>query len=385
MRDYGIVTPKFWIGETGRALRGDLAAQVVAAYLITNPHANMLGLYYLPFLYLCHETGIDQDSASRALAKLESEGFAHYDQASEHVWVVEMARFQIGPHLNRGDKRIIGIVRELEALAGNPFIVDFRAKYGEVYHLPGAGKGPEQPRGSEGPSKDLPDHSEGASKGLSGEEKREEQPSPSEGATKGLPRGFEAQEGSEEAPSKPGSGSGSGTGSRTGAGAASPLPRGGTPRGKPAAASAAAIPALQVLEAWNEACLPPIKPVQRLSRALAARIESLLDDPAFLSEWPEICRRINASPFCRGKKGFVATLGWAIKPETWDRVLAGEYDDPDQEDQDPQRERTTAELAAILRQRIANLEQIAQSIGYDPPDLVQARESLALLEGKGAA
>ena len=58
---------------------------------------------------------------------------------------------------------------------------------------------------------------------------------------------------------------------------------------------------------------------------------------------------------------------------------------PDQHDQDPERERTTAELAAILRQRIANLERMGQSLGYDPPDLAEARAALAELERKGAA
>ena len=33
MRDYGQVTPAFWIGETGKKLRGDVNAQVLAMYL----------------------------------------------------------------------------------------------------------------------------------------------------------------------------------------------------------------------------------------------------------------------------------------------------------------------------------------------------------------
>lgn len=49
MRDYAKVSPRFWLGETGRELRkAGAEAQVVAFYLMTSPHANMLGLYYLP-------------------------------------------------------------------------------------------------------------------------------------------------------------------------------------------------------------------------------------------------------------------------------------------------------------------------------------------------
>ncbi len=32
--------------------------QVVAMYLITGPNSSALGIYYVPFPRLCHETGI---------------------------------------------------------------------------------------------------------------------------------------------------------------------------------------------------------------------------------------------------------------------------------------------------------------------------------------
>ncbi len=58
MRDYAKVSPRFWLGETGRELRkAGAEAQVVAFYLMTSPHANMLGLYYLPVLYLVNRPG----------------------------------------------------------------------------------------------------------------------------------------------------------------------------------------------------------------------------------------------------------------------------------------------------------------------------------------
>ena len=43
-RDYAIVTPQFWTGTTGREIRArGRDAQLVALYLMTSPHANMLG------------------------------------------------------------------------------------------------------------------------------------------------------------------------------------------------------------------------------------------------------------------------------------------------------------------------------------------------------
>lgn len=70
MRDYAKVSPRFWLGETGRELRkAGAEAQVVAFYLMTSPHANMLGLYYLPVLYLAHETGLGLEGASKGLQR----------------------------------------------------------------------------------------------------------------------------------------------------------------------------------------------------------------------------------------------------------------------------------------------------------------------------
>lgn len=94
MRDYAKVAPQFWIGATGKALRkAGAEAQVVALYLLTSPHANMLGLYYLPTVYLIHETGLGEEGASKGLQRAIEAGFCSYDEASEVVWVHEMARF----------------------------------------------------------------------------------------------------------------------------------------------------------------------------------------------------------------------------------------------------------------------------------------------------
>ena len=74
MRDYATVAPQFWLGKTGRELRKKGAeAQVVSFYLMTSPHANMLGLYYLPILYIAHETGLGLEGASKGLRSQDQE------------------------------------------------------------------------------------------------------------------------------------------------------------------------------------------------------------------------------------------------------------------------------------------------------------------------
>lgn len=76
MRDYATVAPQFWLGKTGRELRKKGAeAQVVSFYLMTSPHANMLGLYYLPILYIAHETGLGLEGFRRGLKAPSKRGF----------------------------------------------------------------------------------------------------------------------------------------------------------------------------------------------------------------------------------------------------------------------------------------------------------------------
>lgn len=136
MRDYARISPRFWIGGTGKAIRaGGVEAQLVALYLVSSPHSNMLGLYYLPRALITHETGLSVQGASKGLRRCIEAGFCAYDDATETVWVYEMALYQIGETLKPDDKRCKGIQREYDALPENPFLSAFFEKFREAFHL----------------------------------------------------------------------------------------------------------------------------------------------------------------------------------------------------------------------------------------------------------
>lgn len=136
MRDYGKVSPKFWIGATGKALRKNgLEAQLVGLYLMTNPHANMLGLYYLPQAFIAHETGLGLQGATKGLQGCLEAGFCAYDEDSEMVWVFEMASFQIAERLEAKDNRCKGVQNEYNAVPENPYLSGFYDKYGALFHM----------------------------------------------------------------------------------------------------------------------------------------------------------------------------------------------------------------------------------------------------------
>lgn len=149
MRGYAKVSPKFWTGTTGKAIRKQgHESVIVALYLMTAPMSNMLGLYYQPMLYIAHETGLGNEGASKGLQGCIDAGFCHYDDASEMVWVLEMASYQVGNHLKAADKRCIGIQKEYESLQPCAFVDQFFDRYASDFHI-------EDRRGFEAPSEAL--------------------------------------------------------------------------------------------------------------------------------------------------------------------------------------------------------------------------------------
>ena len=134
MREYSKILPQFWLGSTGKKLRGHQEAQIVAFYLLTTPHANMIGLYYLPKIFISHETGLTMQGASKGLQRCIEAGFCRYDEENEMVWVVEMAIHQIG-ELKATDNRCIGIQNEYDRLPESLYFQEFYEKYASIFHM----------------------------------------------------------------------------------------------------------------------------------------------------------------------------------------------------------------------------------------------------------
>ena len=184
MRNYSQVSPKFWIGETGRKLRGDQTAQLVAMYLITAPFANMIGVYYCPVSVIVNDIyGSDScrqnispsegdskplespfEGVLRALKRLQEASFCIYDFQNEWVFVRNMARWQIAQKLSEKDNRSKNVRRSLEELP-EAFKLLFINEYNEDFHLGyGSSKTQENQSKTEAPSKPLESPSEDPSK-----------------------------------------------------------------------------------------------------------------------------------------------------------------------------------------------------------------------------
>jgi uncharacterized phage protein (TIGR02220 family) len=136
MREYSKIFPQIWIGSTAKQIKKiGLDAQLLAHYLISCPHATMIGVYYLPTALIVHETGIALEAASKALQSLIEIEFCSYDEKMEYVWVHNMAFYQIDTQLKPKDNRVKNINDHYKNLPKLPFLSRFYEKYKEAFCL----------------------------------------------------------------------------------------------------------------------------------------------------------------------------------------------------------------------------------------------------------
>lgn len=137
MRDYAKVSPQFWTGRTGKALKAaSPEAVIVAMYLMTSPHANMIGLYYCPLVYIAHDTGLGLEGASKGLQSCIEAGFCTFDADTDTVFVHEFAAYQIGDELSSKDLRSKGVANELSKAPKGVCHQAFMARYAVAFCLP---------------------------------------------------------------------------------------------------------------------------------------------------------------------------------------------------------------------------------------------------------
>lgn len=134
-RDYATIRSSFWNGGTGKELRGDSEAQIVALYLLTCDSSCMSGIYKIALSTVSKETGVHLDMVYTIVKKLTLLGFLEFDDESDIVWVPNLPRYQVGASLKPTDKRRTALIGLLKAYSHHPFVVKFFDKYGETYDI----------------------------------------------------------------------------------------------------------------------------------------------------------------------------------------------------------------------------------------------------------
>ena len=82
---YSKVFVKIWHSKDFRAISED--GKMLFMYLLSSPHRNMGGFYYLPLPYLCYDVGLDEKRITKALQELADRDMALYDFDTQVVLI----------------------------------------------------------------------------------------------------------------------------------------------------------------------------------------------------------------------------------------------------------------------------------------------------------
>ena len=82
---YSKIFVKIWHSKDFRTLTEE--GKMLFLYLLTSPHRNMGGLYYLPLPYLCFDVGLDEERVSKAFEELTDKDMALYDYDTQVVLI----------------------------------------------------------------------------------------------------------------------------------------------------------------------------------------------------------------------------------------------------------------------------------------------------------
>ncbi len=138
MRDYGSIAPSYWTRGTGKKLRGDKDARILATWLMTGPPVEVTGLYHASLATMADETGLSIDEVRAALDRLAGEQLDHfceYDEADELVWIPNLAREQLAATLDEAAPERAAVMRALVPFRRHRFFAAFMARYGAAYAL----------------------------------------------------------------------------------------------------------------------------------------------------------------------------------------------------------------------------------------------------------
>jgi len=122
---YRTIDTRFWTDPKVRALSDE--AKLVFIYLITNPHTHASGIYYLPRMFISHETGLSATKVSNALDTLSKGHLALYDDTVEGIWVVNMLRYQ-----GRGPKIKAAAESQLATFHKSFLVAEFLSHYEDL-------------------------------------------------------------------------------------------------------------------------------------------------------------------------------------------------------------------------------------------------------------
>jgi hypothetical protein len=121
---YVKIATRIWNDETIRSLEHE-KSKWLFLYLLTCPHSNMIGLFVVPKLYICHDLEWTMEQLDEPFAELLDEGLIKYDDAVSVVLIPKFLKYNTIENPNQakaGIKRLhelpqTPLIQELKQLA----------------------------------------------------------------------------------------------------------------------------------------------------------------------------------------------------------------------------------------------------------------------------
>ncbi len=110
MRDYGSVCTSFWIDSKIQSLSNE--SKLLAVYLLTGPHTNMLGCFRLPVGYIAEDLRWDNKVVLSSLTELTKADFITYDNDLSWVLIHNFLKSNPIENPNQG-KSIVKLVDKI--------------------------------------------------------------------------------------------------------------------------------------------------------------------------------------------------------------------------------------------------------------------------------
>ena len=118
---YYRVAPKIW--RHAAANQWPHEVSLLALYLLTSPHRNIAGLYYLPLPYIMADLGFDRETLASAMGTLIAEDFARYDETAQVVLIVNALSYDAPENTNQRK----GAIKALHEVPETPLWCDLYA------------------------------------------------------------------------------------------------------------------------------------------------------------------------------------------------------------------------------------------------------------------
>lgn len=120
MQRYAKVSIKFWTDE--KILSLSEKTKLLALYLLTSPHSNSLGLYYLPLQYVSADLGFGVKEVMEGIKELEKIQFCIYDENTRVVFLPNFLTYNSFQNVNQ----VKGAVAKLSELPDTVLFKEFR-------------------------------------------------------------------------------------------------------------------------------------------------------------------------------------------------------------------------------------------------------------------